>query len=372
MLTAVFYKKPAQPGTWIVPLVQALGENNLNRRLILVLIVIVALLPGSVWGESRTFEDMAGRTVTLTGQVNRIVTTFKPTTLCLFSLGLQDKLVGIDTSSKRDRLTLAVMPGVINLTGVGSKSTGINFETVTSLKPDLVILYAQKDGFDLAKRLEIMGIASIIVLPESFESVKKSLYLIAGAAGEPGRADRVVTLMDEVLSTVERRIALLGSDEKKRGYFASSRGLFSTATGSMLQDEVFARAGVVNVAHDLDGYFQDISPEQLLLWNPDLMVISQHLHNPILKGLNNPVVKRVAAVANGAVYRSPSNLAPWDFPSPLAVLGSLWLAKRAYPEQFLDLDLAAEVNRFHVQLFGRSMTDMGGRLNDLVLDGHDQ
>ena len=76
----------------------------MNRCLILALIAIVALLPGSVWGEGRTFEDMAGRTVTLTGQVNRIVTTFKPTTLCLFSLGLQDKLVGIDTSSKRDQI----------------------------------------------------------------------------------------------------------------------------------------------------------------------------------------------------------------------------------------------------------------------------
>lgn len=351
---------------------QVLGENNLNRHLIFALVVIVALLPGSVRGESRTFDDMAGRTVTLTRPVNRIVTTFKPTTLCLFSLGLQDKLVGIDTSSKQDSLTLAVMPKVVDLTGVGSKSTGINFETVTSLKPDLVILYAQKDGFDLAKSLELMGIPSIIVLPESFESVKTSLHMIAGAAGMPERADRVVKLMDEVLSTVERRIARLGSEEKKRGYFASSMGLFNTATGSMLQDEIFARAGVANVAHDLDGYFQDISPEQLLLWNPDLMVISQHLHNPVLKGLNNPVVKRVRAVANGAVYRSPSNLAPWDFPSPLAVLGSLWLAARAYPERFQDIDLVAEVDRFHVQLFGRSMTDMDGRLNDLVLDGQDQ
>lgn len=344
----------------------------MNKRLIFALIVIAALLPGSVWSKSRTFEDMAGRTVILTRPVNRIVTTFKPTTLCLLSLGLQNKLVGIDTSSKRDRLTLAVMPKVVDLTGVGSKSTGINFETVTSLKPDLVILYAQKDGFDLANRLEVMGIASIIVLPESFESVKKSLYLIAGAAGEPERADRVVKLMDEVLSTVETRISLIGSKKKKSGYFASSRGLFSTATGSMLQDEIFARAGVVNVAHDLDGYFQEISPEQLLLWNPDLMVVSQHLHNPVQKGLNNPVVGRVTAVAQGAVYRSPSSLAPWDFPSPLAVLGSLWLAKRAYPEQFSDLDLIAEVDRFHVQLFNKSMTDMGGRLNDLLLDGQDQ
>ncbi|ACN14454.1 Fbp2 [Desulforapulum autotrophicum HRM2] len=341
----------------------------MKKYLIYTLIVIAVLLPGNGWSQTRTLVDMVGRTVSLTRPVNRIVTTFKPTTLCLFSMGLQDKLVGIDTSSKKDPLTLAVMPDVAKLTAVGSKSTGINFETVTSLKPDLVILYAQKDGFDLAQRLGVMEIPSIIILPESFESVKTSLNIIALAAGVPERADRVVKLMDGVLLMVDHRVATLGVQEQKTGYFASSRGLFSTATGSMLQDEIFQRAGVVNVAHDLQGYFQDISPEQLLRWNPDLMVISQHLHNPVAKRLNDPVLRRVKAVANRDVYRSPSNLAPWDFPSPLAVLGTLWLANRAYPDLFSDIDLGVEVDRFHAELFGRTMTEMGGTLNDLVLDG---
>ncbi len=341
----------------------------MKKFVICTLMVIAALIPGNAWSESRTFQDMIGRTVTLTRPVNRIVTTFKPTTLCLFSLGFQDKLVGIDTSSKKDPLTLAVMPEVADLTAVGSKSTGINFETVTSLKPDLVILYAQKDGLDLAQRLEVMGIPSIIIVPESFESVKISLNIIARAAGVPERAHGVVKLMDGVLQMVEQRVASLGVAARKTGYFASSRGLFSTATGSMLQDEIFQRAGVVNVAHDLQGYFQDVSPEQLLRWNPDLMVISQHLHNPVARRLNDPVLSRVTAVVNRDVYRSPSNLAPWDFPSPLAVLGTLWLANRAYPELFSDLDLGVAVDQFHAKLFGRTMTEMGGTLNDLVLDG---
>ncbi len=341
----------------------------MNKILICTLMVITALLPGNGRSQTRTLVDMVGRTVTLARPVNRIVTTFKPTTLCLFSMGLQDKLVGIDTSSKKDPLTLAVMPEVASLTAVGSKSTGINFETVTSLKPDLVVLYAQKDGLDLAQRLGVMDIPSIIILPESFESVKTSLSIIARAAGVPERADGVVKLMDGVLQMVEQRVASLGVQDLKTGYFASSRGLFSTATGSMLQDEIFQRAGVVNVAHDLQGYFQDVSPEQLLRWNPDLMVISQHLHNPVAKRLNDPVLSRVTAVVNRDVYRSPSNLAPWDFPSPLAVLGTLWLANRAYPDLFSDLDLGVAVDQFHVELFGRTMTEMGGTLNDLVLDG---
>ena len=128
------------------------------------MLLIIVLLPMTGWSETRTCKDMAGRNVTICGDVERIVTTFKPATLSLFSLGLQGKIVGIDTGSKRDRLFQAVLPEVSGLTGVGSKSTGINFETVVSLAPDLVILYAQKDGIELAERLAVMKIPSIIIL----------------------------------------------------------------------------------------------------------------------------------------------------------------------------------------------------------------
>ena len=203
----------------------------------------------------RAITDMADRRVTLPDKVNRIIPTFKPVTLCLLSLGLQDKIVGIDSHSKRDKLTRAVFPEVAILKGVGSKSTGLNFETIVSLKPDLVVLYAQKDGTVLAHRLETLGIASIIILPESFENVKKSLEVIAMAAGQPERAEKIVKVMDDMLAQVADRIKTIDPAKRKTGYFASPRGLFSTAAGNMLQDDILYRAGVVNVAHELKGYF---------------------------------------------------------------------------------------------------------------------
>jgi iron complex transport system substrate-binding protein len=41
----------------------------------------------------------------------RIVTSFKPVTLCALALKMQDRLVGVDTSSRKDKLQLAVFPG---------------------------------------------------------------------------------------------------------------------------------------------------------------------------------------------------------------------------------------------------------------------
>ncbi len=314
--------------------------------------------------EDRTIIDMAGRRVIIHGEVKKIIPTFKPVTLCILSLGLQDRLVGIDTHSKKDKLTRTVFPGVTKLTGVGTKSTGINLETVLSLAPDLVILYAQKDGLYLAERLESMGISAIIILPESMDNIRKSLEIIARAVGLPQQSSGAINAMDEVLSLVTSRTKSIPLRDRKKAYFASSRSFFNTAAGNMLQDNILNRAGMINVSHKLTGYFQDISPEQFLNWNPDIIFLSRNLYTEGLAPLHNPALQRVSAINHKRIHRFPGSLAPWDFPSPLSALATLWAAMQAYPERFNDIDLTAYANTFHQHLFNQTMVDMGGVLDD--------
>jgi len=331
----------------------------------LVVFCIPALAKASETG-TRTITDMAGRKVVISGPVKKIVTTFKPSTLCTLSLGLQKRLVGVDTSSKRDRLSLAVYPGIADVQGVGSKSMGINFETLVFLKPDLVILYSQKDGLSLADRLTSIGIPAIVIFPETFETIKESLRLIARATGEPERTLAIEEQMNIITDLTKKRLAGLKEKDRKTGYFSSSIGIFSTTTGNMLQDEIFNQAGITNVSHHLKGYFQDISPEQLIEWNPDVMVLSQHMKRSEVKALDNKALKRINAIQNKIVYRCPSSLAPWDFPSPMSVLASLWLACKVYPERFSDIDFQRKADDFHFQLFGKTLTQMGGKIDDTV------
>ncbi len=321
------------------------------------------------WSQkTRIITDMAGRKVTLHGEARRIIPTFKPVTLCILSLGLQDRLVGIDTHSKKDKLTRAVFPGVSQLTGVGTKSTGINLETMLSLKPDLVVLYAQKDGMSLAARLETMGIPAIIILPESMDNIKRSLDIISQAVGIPQGSSRAISTMDKVLELVQSRVRTIPQEKRKRAYFASSRSFFNTAAGNMLQDNILSRAGMINVSHGLKGYFQDISPEQFLAWNPDIIFISRNLNAQGRKSMKNLALQKVTALAQQEIHRFPSNLAPWDFPSPLSVLGTLWAACRAYPEYFQDIDFTAYANNFHHILFHKTLMEMGGSLDDRPLE----
>ncbi len=334
--------------------------------LILTLFIDVAVkpAPASDTGSAIHLTDMAGRTLTLPGPAQRIVTTFKPATLCLLGLGLSDRLVGVDTSSPRDPLQRAVFPGITKLPGVGRKSAGLNFETIVALEPDLVILYAQMDGPAVGRRLRTVGIPCVTILPETFDTIKASLDLMARAAGTPERAREVGDKMDQILTLLEQRLGSLKPEQKKRGYFASTLGFFNTTTANMIQHEIMTSAGVENVSKDLSGYFQNISPEQLVQWNPDLIMTSRYLPQSQVKCIANPALQRVTAIAENQLFRCPSSLAPWDFPSPLSVLAGLWLGARAYPERFQDVDINAIIESYHGNLFGKTLSEMGGQLDE--------
>ncbi|MFA5906012.1 MAG: ABC transporter substrate-binding protein [Desulfobacula sp.] len=331
-----------------------------------VILLLIPVLVSANESNTRTITDMTGHRVMIKNPVNRIITTFKPASLCVLSLGLAQKLVGVDNSSRQDRLQLEVFPEIANLAGVGTKAIGINFETLVSLKPDLVILYSQKEGLSVADRLSAMNIPSIVILPETFGSLKDSLRVIAGAAGEPEKFLRVEKLMDGVINLVTQRLSGLPKENLKTGYFASALGLFNTTTGNMIANEIFDKAGIKNVSSHLSGYFQDISPEQLVKWNPDIMVLSQHFKKGETQRLSDKALKEIKAVSNKAVYRCPSSLAPWDFPSPLSVLATLWIAQKAYPERFADINIKAAADEFHQELFQKTMTQMGGTISDTV------
>ncbi len=134
----------------------------------------------------------------------------------------------------------------------------------------------------------------------------------------------------------------------------------------MLQDDIMSRAGLFNVAHELKGYFQDVSPEQFIAWDPQIVVLSRNLGPQTINRLKDPALQRVHAIRAKQIYRFPSNLVSWDFPSPLSALGTLWLAHKAYPGLFADEDLEKESDWFHQKIFGRTFQELGGSLNDTI------
>ena len=315
-------------------------------------------------GDALIVTDAAGRRVTIAEPVKRVVTTFKPATLFMLSLADSGILAGIDSPSRRDPLVLAIAPEAAGLPGVGSKSKGISIEAVLKIAPDLVVLYAHKDGLHMAERLERVDIPAIVIEPETFDSMRDTIHILAAATGRQDRARAVIAAIDGILAQIAARVADIPNDERKCVYYGTPRGFLSTAPADMLQDQIISLAGGVNSAAHLQGYFKTISTENLIQWAPDVITVSRGIRSGTLEMLRQNVFSRLPAVQTGSIYVFPSSLTPWDFPSPLSALSVLWLSARLYPDRFSDFSVMNSVDRFHETLFGRSMTTMGGRLDD--------
>ncbi|WP_462324188.1 ABC transporter substrate-binding protein [Desulfoplanes sp.] len=341
--------------------------NTFPRPRALCLSFLLTLLLAAPALAGWTVTDMVGRKVFIPKKAERIVTTFKPSTLSVYCLGLADHLVGVDNECRYEPFTTGVYPPIAKAAGVGTKSAGLNIETIVALKPDLVIMYAQKDGIALADRLVGLGIPAIVILPEDFAKLDQTLLLIGQATGVEDHARKVVDLCLGIIGDVQKRVASIPQDERKRCYYAGSRGFFSTASGEMLQSEIFVKAGGINVSHAFTGYFKQISPEQFISWDPDFVAVTGNTRKALTGVLARKELQGVTAIADKQVYIFPTNNVPWDFPSPLSTLGVVWCATRLYPDLFSEAELEQRIDNFYMTLFGKTLTDLGGSLGDRVV-----
>lgn len=316
-------------------------------------LIILALLLGSyTTAQSNTVVDQVGRTVEITRPVQRVVTTFLPSTMFALSAGLKDALVGVSNKDSTLSVYGAVMADRSAPVLVGNRSVGLNLETIMSLRPDLVIMYGQKDGIRVADKLTALGIPAIVIMPETLKDMMLTLDLIGDAAGTRAHTDRVVAVMRSIQQTISLRTDTLPRYPKV--YYATSR-LLQTVSGDMLQNEMIARAGGINVSSKTKGFFVRITREQLLAWNPDTILCSGRLSDKELKSLYTPKFSALTAAQKQTIYRFPQGTF-WDFPSPLSLAGVLWLSAQLHPQLYDDMDVQDEIDRLYDTIFGKDFS----------------
>ncbi|MCF8000844.1 MAG: ABC transporter substrate-binding protein [Halanaerobiales bacterium] len=322
--------------------------------LLFILILVFSLTISSTVFAEKVVTDMAGRKVEVPDEVNKIVTTYRSATQFVFCLGVQDRLAASDLSFEKVSLFQKLYDGE-KLPNVGSKNRGINIEQILEVNPDLVILFPHNIGPEVAKKLKDYNIASVIIKPESYEQIKETTRILGKAIGVEERAEKVIDQYDKIIDIVNKREI----KDKKKVYFANSE-LLDTVGKGMLQTSMTELAGGINPAKNVKSGFIKTSLEELLKWNPEYIVVSQYYSGSVQDLLNRPELQELKAIKNENVYRFPSKVEPWDFPSPSSYLGIIWLAEKLYPEKYEDIDVQQVVEEYYNTLYDKSYEDLGG------------
>lgn len=308
-----------------------------------------------------TVKDMAGREVTLEKQPERIVSGYYISSSACIALGLTDKMVGIeDKSTKRPIYKLAA-PALIDLPNVGS-AKAFDLEACIATEPDLVILPMKQK--DTAQTLQEMGIATLLVLPESHEQLIEMFTLIGTATNTVKQAEKLISYYNTKLSAVTELTRDIPDDEKPVVYLGSTSDILRTAPREMYQASLITTAGGKNAGDVLEGSsWTDIDNETFLTMNPDIIVIPTDnfaVSSPDYTAedvTNNPTFSDVTAVKNSAVYQMPVGYEAWDSPVPSGILGTLWMLKTLHPELYPAEQFAADVNEFYTVFYGFSVNE---------------
>ena len=294
-----------------------------------------------------TLTDAAGRQVTIETEPETLVSGYYITTSMLIALGQQDKLVGIEAKADTRPIYALAAPELLELPSVGTAKE-FDLEGCAALEPDLVILPLKLQ--ESAEALEQLGINALVVNPEDMDLLEETLDLLGQATGSSERAH---ALMDYNAETEAEMAEKLADVEKPRVYLAGNSSYLSTAGSKMYQNTLIELGGGENVAAELeDDYWADISYEQLLAWNPDVIVIAADADYTKEDLLADSQLAGLTAVQNGAVYALPSAFEAWDSPVPSGVLGIRWMASALHGDLYSLDQFRQDAADFYKEFYG--------------------
>lgn len=294
--------------------------------------------------------DQGGNTITLEKPAERIVTCFYGQTYALVALGLSDRIVGMEKKASSRPIYAAAAPQLLEVPNVGSQKE-FNVEAAIALEPDVVLLPMKLK--DTAATLEAVGITVVLCYPESQELLEEQLTLIATICGVPEKAEALLTYYHNKFAEVETLTSALTDEQKPSVLITSNSSYMSVAPDAMYQANLITNAGGTNAATDIEGtYWTDVSYEQLLVMNPDVIVLPSDASYTVEEVLADAQLADITAVKNGAVYAMPNAWEAWDSPVPSAVLGTLWLLAEIHGDLYSMDNLRADVGEFYQTFYG--------------------
>jgi iron complex transport system substrate-binding protein len=316
-----------------------------------------------------TITDGAGRSVLIPGRVERVFPAGPPAAIMLYTVA-PDLLLGWPRANRPEEREFLLpdvggRPEVGRITGRGNTA---NLEVVLALKPDLILDIGTINAtyVSLADRVQEQTGIPYALLDGRFDGVAAAYRMIGDLVGRRGDAEGLAHAAEDTVLTITSRIADIPRDKRPRVYYARGpRGLETGLGGSINVETIELLA--TNVAGETRGGLANVSIEQVLLWNPDVIITIDRDFAANVR--SDPAWAPIKAVRDGRVHLSPKLPFGWvDFPPSVnRLIGLWWLAKILYPNDFPE-DLRALTREFYARFYHVTLSDAQV---DRVLAGRD-
>jgi len=280
-----------------------------------------------------TVTDSAGRAVAVPDNVVRVMAAGPPASAVLYCLA-PDKLVGWPRALRPEEKPFLLplthdLPELGRLTGRGDTA---NVEVVLKAKPDVIVDFGSvaPTYVSLANATQERTGIPYMLVDGRFTATVSSLQMLGRALGVAERGDGLAAYAEDLLKRVDAAVSATPEAQRPGVYLARGPEGLETGLRGSINTEIIERAGGRNVADSQDGRrgIANVSPEQILLWKPDIIITWDR--NFFAKVTQQPdaVWQNVPAVSNKRVYLAPTVPFGWidGPPSVNRLIGLAWLA----------------------------------------------
>ncbi|MBZ4655010.1 MAG: Iron(III) dicitrate-binding protein [Peptococcaceae bacterium] len=312
--------------------------------------------------EKRSITDTAGNTVELKKEVRTIAIVPIPWTSVVYAVdGTEKRIVGMHPSAKQSyekSILKKMAPALANVaTSFVDNDFVINMEEAKKLNPDVMIVwdYQTKE----IEQLKGLGIPAIALKYGTLDDLRKGIELIGNLLGKQEKASKLVNYHEETENYFKTKAEELKNFKKLKVLYIRDEQLKVAGKGAV-NTAFIEMAGGVNVAKDTPGQWVNVTMEQVVAWNPEIIIMSNFSNFKPDDILGNKIKgqdwSKIDAVKNKRVYKAPMGTYRWDAPCAESPLMIKWMAKTIQPEFFKDIDIQKDIKNFYKEYLNYDLT----------------
>ncbi len=283
---------------------------------------ILTGMPFMAHVSSRSFVDDAGHRIYLAKPPARIVSLAPSITEMLFSLGLDDQIVGVTDFCDYPAAAKS-KPKV----GYANPSV----EALVALQPELVL--APRDFLrpDLQAKLEQLKISVFVLDARTLEDIPLQIQTLGRMFERSSAANEVTQIMRQRIAEIRRKTETLTA--KRVLYVLNSRPLITVGPGSFIH-QMIGLVGGINIAAQAGMAYPRLSMEAVLKEDPEVLIFPSGEVETVPRSEQQQWRRwdSLSAVKQHRFHEVSSNLL--NRPGPRIVEGLEQLAAAIHPEVF--------------------------------------
>lgn len=318
------------------------------KKILFILLVLIATLDAKCIKE---IGDFSGTQICIPQTIDSIIITCYGGASQEVALFDADKKIVALPDSSRFSHFIKVYPSLQNTPSVGTFGD-VNIETLLRYKPSIVFVGAT--SYPTNKKIADSGIPTFTlgIGKHTIFTLLREFKQIGELLNSQEKASHLIEYWQKQLANIEQKLSHI--KDKKVLFYTSSKSINDIYNWN---DEFISAVGALNMVKiaKING---EITLEALLQYNPDAILTTTNNTSALsynnLK--NSTLLSHLKVAKNSLLLEAPVGGFWWDRPSPEAILGIMWVAKKLYPDELANLDIQKESEYFFKEFYNYDLS----------------